>query len=213
MTPTVLIPLGYHCNITYLTQQLGIKTETGLFEWLESKKLQYITDVINSMNVTIDPEIVQGEDNYIYLLHTHLYTFHYTIEAYRTIFKRRAQRFLDQIKAAKSLLFVRINPYVAEETTAQEIANFCAAIRAINSNVIIKFLLVSTIFRDESLEPLNRKQLSEDIDFQHRIFYYEDCASDPYLRNNPIIAQIFLNYIQDLGVNPDINKKRFNINE
>lgn len=206
MTPTVLIPLGYHCNITYLTQQLGIKTETGLFEWLESKKLQYITDVINSIKTTINPEIVQGEDNYLYLLHTHLYTFHYTIEAYRTIFKRRAQRFLDQIKTAKNILFVRINPYVSEDTTAQEIADFCAAIRAINSTATIKFLLITTIFRDESPEPI---EAPEDIDFHHRIFHYEDCASDPYLRNNPLIAQTFLNYLHDLGHNPLIHRKTF----
>ena len=213
MTPTVLIPLGYHCNITYLTQQLGIKTETGLFEWLESKKLQYITDLINSIRVAIDPEIVQGTDNYIYLLHTHLYTFHYTIDAYRTMFKRRAQRFLDQIKGAKNILFVRINPYVAEDTTAQEIANFCAEIRAINCNASIKFLLITTIFRDECPEPLYPTDILKDIDFHHRIFHYEDCASDPYLRNNPLIAQTFLNYLQDLGHNPVIHNRRFTDND
>jgi hypothetical protein len=213
MTPTVLIPLGYHCNITYLTQQLGIKTETSLFEWLESKKLQYITDVINSIKVAIDPQIVQGTDNHLYLLNAHLYTFHYTIEAYRTIFKRRAMRFLEQIKTAKSLLFVRINPYVCEDTTAQEISDFCAAIRSINSNAAIKFLLISTVFRDESPEPLYPTDIPENIDFYHRVFYYEDCASDPYLKNNPLIAQTFINYLQDLGHNPAINNNHFKDND
>jgi hypothetical protein len=199
MDKPVLIPLGYHCNITYLSQQLGIKTETSLFEWLESKKLQYITDVINSIKDVIDPQIVQGTDYHLYLLNPHLYTFHYTIEAYRTIFKRRATRFLDQIKTAKSLLFVRINPYVSEDTTAQEITDFCAAIRTINSTAAIKFLLITTIFRDESPEPLNPIHLPADITLVERTFYYEDCMNDVYLRNNPTIANMFLNYIQDLG--------------
>ena len=44
-----IIPLGYHCNITFLQQDLHIKHETGLFEWFESKKLQYITDIVNNI--------------------------------------------------------------------------------------------------------------------------------------------------------------------
>jgi len=200
MTPTVLIPLGYHCNITYLTQQLGIKTETSLFEWLESKKLQYITDVINSIKNVIDPQIVQGTDYHLHLLNPHLYTFHYTLTAYRSIFVRRATRFLDQIKTARSLLFVRINPYVSEDTTAQEIADFCAAIRVLSA-APIKFLLITTIFRDESPTPLDPNDLPADITLIQRTFYYEDCSNDVYLRNNPTIARMFLKYIHDLGVN------------
>jgi hypothetical protein len=41
----MLIPLGFHCNVTFLSQELNIKKETGLFEWLENQKLQYITDI------------------------------------------------------------------------------------------------------------------------------------------------------------------------
>ena len=50
----MIISLGFNCNISYLNQALHIKKETGLFEWFESKKLQYITDVINTL--TINPE-------------------------------------------------------------------------------------------------------------------------------------------------------------
>lgn len=46
MTPH-FIPLGFHCNISFLSQDIHMKYETSLFEWLEISKLQFITDVIN----------------------------------------------------------------------------------------------------------------------------------------------------------------------
>ena len=45
----LVYPIGYHCNISFIMQLIGIKKETGLFEWLESKQLQHITDVINQI--------------------------------------------------------------------------------------------------------------------------------------------------------------------
>ena len=42
----MLIPLGYHCNISYLNQALYIKKETSVFEWFENTNLKYITDII-----------------------------------------------------------------------------------------------------------------------------------------------------------------------
>ena len=41
------IPLGFHCNVTYLLQDTHMKRETSLFEWFQSEKLQYITDIVN----------------------------------------------------------------------------------------------------------------------------------------------------------------------
>ena len=32
----MIIPLGYHCNISFLNQNLRIKKETSIFEWFES---------------------------------------------------------------------------------------------------------------------------------------------------------------------------------
>ena len=88
------IPLGYHCNITFLSQDMHIKHETSLFEWLQSEQLQYITDIISSIKDTIDTSIIQGKDKDIYVLHKDVFTFHYTIEDYKSIFVRRANRFV-----------------------------------------------------------------------------------------------------------------------
>jgi hypothetical protein len=64
----MLIPLGFHCNVTYLNQFLRIKTETGLFEWFESGKLQYITDLINTKLDDPNANVICGYDKYVYLL-------------------------------------------------------------------------------------------------------------------------------------------------
>ena len=44
----MIIPLGEHCNITFLNQSLGLKKATSLFEYFESGSLQDITNIINT---------------------------------------------------------------------------------------------------------------------------------------------------------------------
>jgi hypothetical protein len=193
-----LIPLGYHCNITYLTKELGIRQETGLFEWFESKRLQYITDVINSIKNGIDTDIIQGEDYYIWLLNEYLYSYHYTLEDYKGIFQRRAQRFLDTIRNSTELLFARIQTHLAEDTTAEEIEAFCEAIHSINPNLSITFLLVDTIFKGDELPRLGHTSCK----LIERLFFYEDCQADVYLRNNPNIRNTFYRFLIDAGYTP-----------
>ena len=61
----------YYCNITYITSQLGIKKETRLFEYLESRSLQSITNVINA---TINnQQIVKRRGNVKFLLTMDIY--------------------------------------------------------------------------------------------------------------------------------------------
>ena len=92
------IPLGFHCNITFLSEELKIKNHTSVFEWLESRKLQYLTDIINIIKNKIDVNIIKGVDKNIHVLHPDVYTCHYNIEEYKYIFERRAIRFLNAIK-------------------------------------------------------------------------------------------------------------------
>ena len=73
----MIITLGYRCNITFLNEGLHLKKETSVFEWLVSRNLQYITDVINK--ITLNPLsniIYDGTDN-IYLLNSNFFTCHY----------------------------------------------------------------------------------------------------------------------------------------
>jgi hypothetical protein len=56
-----------------------------------------MTDVINVVAVDIETAstIIRGVDNNIQVLHDGLYTCHYTMDEYVSIFKRRARRFMD----------------------------------------------------------------------------------------------------------------------
>ena len=199
---TTFVPLGYHCNITFLTQELNIKTETGLFEWLQSRKLQYITDVINVIKDTIDTietNIIVHSHEKIYLIHEHLYTLHYTKEQYNSIFQRRAKRFLELIKNSSELIFVRINIY-QEFTTEDEIDKFAETIHSINSKLKIKFLLIDTIDKKECTVELDKSRILN-VELVQKYFMYEDCKDDQYLRNNQVIKNLFSSYMSELGYN------------
>lgn len=194
----IYIPLGYHCNITYVCQQLGLKKESGLFEWVESKKLQYITDVINSIVVDINTEIIKGEDYNLCILNEFLYTYHYKLDDYKDIFVRRARRFLDLIKGSTEILFVRINPYISENTSSCELDDFLLAIRTINPTLKVRFLLIDTIIDSDDIVPIE----GYGPELAHRFLKYEDCMSDPYLRNNQVVCSEIYKYMVEAGYNP-----------
>ena len=63
----MLIPLGHHCNISFLNSKLCIKKETGVFEWFESKNLQCITDVINTLTENPNKDVICDNGQYIYI--------------------------------------------------------------------------------------------------------------------------------------------------
>ena len=190
---TTFIPLGYHCNISFLTQDLNIKRETGLFEWLESKSLQSITNIINIIKVGINTSIIKGVDKNIVVLDKNVFTYHYNINEYRRIFVRRATRFLDLLKQSAELIFVRINP-IGASTTAKEIRNFSEAIHSINPNLSIKFLLIDTVNGS-----LGKNISIDNITLLHRTFNYNDCKDNKYLQNNKDIQQQFLAYMIEAG--------------
>jgi hypothetical protein len=203
------IPLGFHCNVSMLTEQLQIKKETSLFEWVESKQLGYITDVINSIKINIDRNIVQGRDGLVHFLyqdlHTSrygvegLYTCHYKLEEYRNIFERRAARFLEQIRNSSEIIFIRINSVGATPTTVEEINNFCEAIHSINSNLKITFLLIKIV---KNMDDNNELPLLKNINLIQKYFLHEDCNGDEYLKNNPKLCDIFYKFLLEAGYVP-----------
>lgn len=201
-----LITLGFHCNISFLLQDLHIKYETGLFEWLQSDKLQYITDIVNNIKDTIDTNIIKGVDRNIYILHKKVYTYHYNLEEYKIIFVRRANRFLNLVKEAKELLFVRINP-INHYTTEDEINNFVKEIHTINSTVNIKFLMIHTINESSNYTRLDESKILNTTFMQKEILF-KDCP-DQFLQNNTKIQQQFLEFLKEIGVHiePNTNMK------
>lgn len=188
------IPLGYHCNITILSKSIHMKYETGLFEWLQCEQLQYITDIVNSIHNTIDTNIIKGHDKNIHILHKKVFTYHYDLEEYKSIFIRRAIRFLDIIKTSTDILFVRINP-IHQITTEEEINNFGEVIHAINSSLNIKFLIINTIDNPDNYKQLDTSKIAN-ITLIQKEFLFNDCP-DGYLRNNTKIQKQFVNYLQE----------------
>jgi len=202
--PRQFIPLGYHCNITFLSQDMHIKHETGLFEWIQTNKLQYITDIVNHIKDTIDINIIHGQDKNIYIFHREVFTYHYTLDDYQSIFVRRATRFIDLIQKSDELLFVRINP-VGQCTTEEEINHFCNAIHSIHPALHIKFLIIHTIHTYNDYKKLDASKISN-ITFIQKEFMADDCP-DEYLKNNTKIQEQFANYLQECGI--DIESKSY----
>jgi hypothetical protein len=196
------IPLGFHCNVTYLSQDTHMKRETSLFEWFRSEKLQYITDIVNNIKHNIDTTIIKQYQKYIYLLHNPVYTYHYTLKEYEPIFIRRATRFLDMCKNSSKLVFIRINP-VNIYTTEEEIHNFCKEIHTINPSLHITFLMIHTVDTLTNYKYLDESKIPNSTLIQ-REFMSSDCP-DQYLRNNIKLQELFLQYLQDCGI--DTNAK------
>lgn len=195
------IPLGLHCNISFLSQDIHMKYETGLFEWLQSNNLQSITNIVDHIKNTIDANIIQGYDGHVHILNNDVFSFHYNLEEYKTIFERRANRFIDKIKTSSELIFVRINPR-DNSTTEEEINNFCQVIHLINPTPNIKFLLINTVDNPDTYKQLDNSKIVNATLIQ-REFMSEDCP-DPYLKDNIKIQKQFLFYLQECGVNTDL---------
>lgn len=202
----MIVPLGYNCGLTFLNTELHIKKETGLFEYFHIEKLQYVTDVINTLTQNPQSNVVLGRDRYVYLLNPSIYTCHYDIDEFKKIFQRRYNRFIDNINNNKNLFFVRINPF-GHETSFFEIYLFIKSIKIIKPDIKFNFLLIDTIDNDSDISYINLD--IDNVKFHHKHFYQKDpteafCTGGAV---NPNYSKIYIeNYkkiLQDIGY--DIN--------
>ena len=203
---TKFIPLGFSCNVSFLSQDTGMKEETSLFEWLQSDKLEYITDIINNIKDEIDANIIKGVDHRVHVIHENVWTNHYTLEEYKIIFERRAKRFLDIIKTSKTLVFVSINPFCIC-TTDEEIDNFVKAIISINPTLNIKFLIIHTVSETWNYPEIVASKILNASVIQ-KTFLLDDCQGDVFLRNNVKVQELFLDYLKECGIDTDVKKHK-----
>ena len=192
----MLIPLGYHCNITQINIQLKIKKDTGAFEWFESKKLQYITDLINILTDNPNENVIFGKNYYLYLLNINFYSRHYSLDEYTIIFKRRYERFLEILNKEENIFFVRINP-LNKNTTKNEIELFIESIKKINNKNKISFLLIDTIINEEEFITFNIN--IDNVSFHHKYFFQTDIGDNVYLTNNNIVCEKYKKFLIDIG--------------
>lgn len=135
-----LIPLGDGCNITLLLQSLNLKNETSLFEWFLSASFNDICRIILQLNnKSVNLSFFNKN---VYMGDTKIHSAHYTLDEYRAIFKRRADRFVDILKNNKNVLFIRFN--LIEKYTVSDIEKFVEAVKLINHNIDnMKLLIIS----------------------------------------------------------------------
>ena len=192
----MIVPLGFHCNVSFLNQALRIKKETGVFEWFEIRNLEHITDVINTLTIHPETDIVFGNDRYVYLLNTNLFSYHYNIDEYKPMFQRRYNRFIDNINKEENY-FVRVNPQGCN-TSKNEIELFIESIKRINPNIKFNFLLIDTIQNDCDINLISID--AENVKFHHKFFYEKD-VNDVYMRNPTVIFEIYKKMLEDIGYN------------
>lgn len=205
----MIVTLGYHCNITFLNQNVNIKKETGAFEWFECRKLQYITNLINTLIVNRNiNNVVRGKDKHIYLIDQFFFSHHYNIEEYKLIFQRRYNRFINIIQNEKIVYFIRLNP-LNVSTLEIEINHFLQTIKIINPNLKINFLLIDTVINETDLKLLTINQ--KNVNFFHKIFLQKD-INDIYMRQpNEILHKKYKDMLKEIGYNiNDIVKTEFN---
>jgi len=192
----VVVPVGYHCATTYVTQNLKIKKETGLFEWLISQKLDYVSDLIIKINKSINSVNITQRIFDITINET-ITTSHYKANDYKEIFNRRAKRFLNLIRNNNNLIFLRINP-LGQKTTENEINRFLNVIKSINPSVNPKFLLVEIVDKVKNFKELNYGLIPSLC--LHRHLLSKKCP-DEYLGTNMDACNYIGQLLRDLGYN------------
>jgi hypothetical protein len=206
----MIIPLGEHCNITFLNQSLGLKKATSLFEYFESGSLQDITNIINTKQKFGKCNI----GNYptrpgVFILNVRLFSFHYiNIDEYKDIFQRRYNRFIENINKAENIYFVRVDS-LGKITTKNQIELFIESIKQINPNIKFNFLLISTIHTNSNIKPIAIN--IPNIIFHHKFFFNKDINCVYMMKNSEIMYEKYKIILEEIGYNTnDTNSIIFN---
>ena len=200
-----LMPLGCHCNITYLLQHLNLKKETTLFEWFQSDTLSAINDTLSKidwLNPNIDMVSVADKES-IQVGNRELRSMHYKVDEFKPIFLRRAQRFYNTIQNNDRILFIRLNVSIFK-TTLEEIEQFMSIIESMklnNDNVYkMKFMLISTVVNKEDFVPIQHERV-----IHHYILRNE--VDDPIMKNDINVQKKLRTFLIEAGYNIDDIKK------
>lgn len=132
-----IIVLGRCCRITRALINIHIKGKTSLFEWCISDDFDDINKIIEKIINNENIDIVRKE-GFDYLSNTNIKTCHYLSKDYSSILLRRSQRFIENIKNNKNLLFIRDNGN--RNLTVDQLKYFYNLIHKINPNLLFKFV-------------------------------------------------------------------------
>lgn len=180
------IPLGETCNISFLTNNCKIKEATSVFEWFVTTSLKTITAIILKIAKGLDINIYQQADK-IYIEDETVSSSHYTLDEFIPIFKRRSERFLEQIKQSKRLLFIRFEIREGLLYTLDDYKSFENCIRLINPSIEMKLLLI----RPDTCQV-------EYPNVIHKYVEYDTIHKDPFCVE-PLLNSIFVTILNEVG--------------
>ena len=143
---TCIIPLGKCCRVTNMLETLQLRKQTTLFEWMCSVYFEDIIMIISKLVNNEPIEIYKDKihPNNISLDDTAIFTSHYNKDEFVEIFKRRSERFIEDIKTSESIIFIR-EDQMNEHTSIDQVIQFKELIYKINPQCKFKLLLLSMI--------------------------------------------------------------------
>lgn len=192
-----ILPLGCHCNISFLLKHLGLKKETTLFEWFQSDSLTAINDTLQVINwSTPNTELIsKANATEIKLHHKDLVSSHYTLDEFKPIFIRRAKRFYETMKSKDNILFIRMN-VSCFQTSLAEIEQFRSIIKSLRGDTsTMKFMLISTVLKEEDFVPIRHEWVI------HR-FILRSEVNDPIMKEDIRIQHTVKAFLTDAGYQP-----------
>ena len=104
-----ILPLGQTCNISVLMQNAKIKTHTTLFEWFNSPNLRDITEILKLIKDNKDDDIIKQKGTHV-LIGENIYSGHYNLDEFKTIYKRRRDRLLNINAKLEEIKIMLITP-------------------------------------------------------------------------------------------------------
>ena len=135
-----IITLGMCCRVSNTLTALNLKAQSSLFEWMRSEKfsdiLHIVEKVVRGEHVPITKRPGFADD---FLDDTDIRTIHY-LGSLETVFKRRSERFLDEIRGDEPILFIREDNL---NITESQINSFIEYIQSVNDKCNFKFLIFS----------------------------------------------------------------------
>lgn len=144
--PVRIIVLGEACNITFELERHGLRGPSSIFEWHVIKDFDDVIRVIEMLRDGKDIFYTTKEDmpGNKFLVGLDIRTGHYEKVDYMEIMRRRAERFISDVKSENKIVFVRYDESELRLTTDQ-VNRFNETILKINPNCVFKMAVFSPL--------------------------------------------------------------------
>ncbi len=133
-----------------------------------------------------------------------IYSVHYSVQEFKEIFIRRAQRFLDKIKSSKSIVFVRTEEHhLMNSSSINDLEEFVKIILTINPEININFLLIDFVDKESDF-------IKKDLSFLTHVWFPLKDKIDEHLQKDPIFYNFLYEQLSLLNCNMESSEISFN---